>query len=167
MGNNKILVFDIESTSLMGKAFALGAVVLEVTSGKLLDSIQLKSVEHIGECVPWVQENVLPQLEGMPECQSDLELRSAFWDFYQKWKEEAEVWVDAGFPVETKFLMEVAMDDLAERELAMPFPLKDIANFLDVSKKRIELSGLQGLRVHHPLDDSIASAICIIDYFKK
>ena len=40
-----ILVFDVESTSLHGKGFAVGAVVIEKKSGKELDSFIMKSTQ--------------------------------------------------------------------------------------------------------------------------
>lgn len=162
-----ILVFDVECTSLFGTAFAFGAVVIDIKTEKLLDQIELKSLESISDCCGWVKENILPNITDMPSCKTNLELRSVFWKFYQKWKDKAEVWVDVGFPVETNFLNAVANDDLPNREFAMPYPLRDLANFLDVTKSRVEQSGLFDLKQHNPIDDSLASAILIIKLFKN
>lgn len=162
-----ILVFDVESTSLMGSAIAFGAVVVDVQTRKVVDEAQLMSAENLSKCCTWVTENVLPKLNDMPTCETDFELRTAFWYFYKEWKDKAETWSDAGFPVETQFLTNVAKDNLPNREFAMPFPLRDVANFIDVNKDRIKLSGLKNLKRHHPMDDSLASAVAIIKHFKN
>ena len=160
-------MFDVESTSLMGTPFAFGAIIINVKTLEIVDEIQLMSTESLSICCHWVKKNVLPMLTEMPTCETDYQLRSTFWDFYQKWKVKAEIWADASFPVETQFLLKVAKDDLANREFAMPFPLYDVANFIDVSLDRIKLSGLRNLNQHNPTDDSKASAIAIIEHFKN
>lgn len=164
---NKILVFDVENTSLIGSGFAFGAVVADVDTAEIVETIELLSTENLNKCSGWVKENVLDKLKNMPTCKTDLELRTSFWEFYNKWKGKAQIWADAGFPVETQFLTDIAKDDIKNREFAMPYPLHDIANFIDISKNRIELSKLEGLKQHNPKDDSLASTICLINHFKN
>jgi len=163
----QILVFDVENTSLIGNAFAFGAVVVDVKTSELIESIELLSTESLNKCSDWVKENVIPALKDMPVCKTDFELRTTFWNFYTKWKNKAEIWADAGFPVETKFLTDIAKDDIKNREFEMPYPLRDIANFIDVNTDRIKLSGLKNLKRHNPKDDSLASAICLINHLKN
>jgi hypothetical protein len=162
-----ILMFDVENTSLMGSPIAFGAVVVNVETLEIVDKIQLMSTESLSTCSHWVKINVLPKLTKVPTCETDFQLRTAFWNFYQKWKDKAEIWADAGFPVETQFLLKVAKDDLINREFSMPFPLFDVANFIDVAIDRIKRSGLKNLNQHNPMHDSKASAIVIIDHFKN
>ncbi len=162
-----ILVFDVENTSLIGTGFAFGAVVVDVKTSKIIETIELLSSENLDKCSDWVKENVLPKLSDIPVCKTDFELRTAFWKFYQVWKDKTQVWADAAFPVETQFLTDIAKDDIVNREFAMPYPLYDIANFIDVNTDRIKLSSLKNLKIHNPKDDSLASAICIINHFKN
>ena len=162
-----IFVFDVENTSLIGTSIAFGAVVFDIETHKIVDEIQILSNENLNKCSDWVKENVLPEINDMPTCKTDLEMRTTFWNFYTKWKDKAEVWADVAFPVETQFLTDVANDDIKNREFAMPYPLFDIANFIDINEDRIKLSGLQNLKQHNPKDDSLASAVCIINYFKS
>lgn len=160
--HNKILVFDVENTSLIGTGFAFGAVVVDTKTQKILDQTELLSTENLHKCVPWVQQNVLPLLADLPTCKTDHQLRTAFWNFYNKWKSHTQVWADVAFPVETQFLTDVAKDDLADRQFEMPYPLYDVANFVDISVDRIEYSGLKNLKQHNPLHDSWASAVSLI-----
>ena len=162
-----LFVFDVESTSLFGVPFAFGAVVVDVKTAKVIDEIEMKSTENISESCFWVRENVLPNLIDMLTCETNLEMRTAFWNFHTKWKDKADVWADVVFPVEANFLIQVAKDDIANREFEMPYPLRDISNFIDISENRIELSGLKNLKPHNPKDDSLASAIALINYLRK
>ncbi len=162
-----ILVFDVENTSLIGSGFAFGAIVMVVDTQKIIDQIELLSSENINNCSNWVKQNVLTHLKNMPTCKTDFELRSAFWNFYTKWKDNSQIWADCAFPVETQFLTDVAKDDLENREFEMPYPLYDIANFIDIKIDRIELSELKNLKQHKPLHDSHASAVCIANYLSS
>ena len=167
MEKQQIFVFDVENTSLIGIGFAFGAVVIDKQTSKIIDEIELFSLENINKVSDWVRQNVLPELSDMPTCKTDFELRTAFWNFYRKWKDKAQIWADCAFPVETQFLTDIAKDDIVNREFQMPFPLYDVANFIDVSVDRIKFSGLKKLKPHNPKHDSLASAICIINHFKN
>jgi len=156
-----ILVFDVESTKLHGKAFAVGAVVMDLF-GNIIDQMELLATYPMGECNEWVRTNVLPSLEGMPTCITAGALGDAFYEFYQKHKADAEVWVDCGWPVEANFLSSIVNYDPITREFEMPYPLKDISSLIDVDINRNEMSGLKCLRAHHPLDDAKASALCLL-----
>ena len=52
-----IFVFDVESTSLHGKGFAVGVIVLDCATHKQVDSFELKSLEGEKGCSDWVKEN--------------------------------------------------------------------------------------------------------------
>jgi hypothetical protein len=158
-------VFDVESTSLHGTGFAVGAVVYN-PQGQLIDKFELLSIEGESKVCEWVAENVLPYTQSMPTCETDRELRDAFFDFYMRHKDTSDIWCDAGFPVETNFLSAVAQDDIKNRGFAMPFPLKDISTLVDVHNRKEECEYLD-LRTHHPLDDSIASFVCLFDALNK
>jgi hypothetical protein len=152
-----ILVFDVESTSLLGNGFCFGAIVSD-KEGKILDKLSLLSIESLDSCSDWVKENVLPNLDDITKVKTDILLREEFYKFYIKWKDTSDIWVDCGFPVETNFLNKVALDDLESREFNMPYPLYDLCNFVHPDIER-ENKG----KKHNPIDDSIASLKYIID----
>ena len=156
-----ILVFDVESTSLFGSGFAFGVVVYN-RGGSEVDRLELKSKEGQELANDWVKQNVIPHLEDMPSCETDIELRDAFYNFYMKHKETAEIWSDCNFPVETNFLNDVVKDDIEGRQWNMPYPLKDISTVVDININRTEECGIVGLRKHNPLDDAKASAYFLL-----
>jgi hypothetical protein len=156
-----ILVFDVESTSLFGSGFAFGVVVYN-RGGSEVDRLELKSKEGQGLANDWVKQNVIPHLEDMPSCETDRELRDAFYNFYMKHKETAEIWSDCNFPVETNFLNDIVKDDIEARQWNMPYPLKDISTIVDINIDRVIESGMTELRKHNPLDDAKASAYFLL-----
>lgn len=158
---DNILLFDVESTSLHGTGFAVGAIVVN-KYGSEIDRFELLSKEGSTKVGDWVKKNVLPNLSDMPTCETDKDLRTAFFDFYMKHKETAEIWSDVNFPVETNFLSAIVNDNLAERELSMPYPLKDASTLVDVSIDRCAECGIADLRKHNPLDDSRASVYFLL-----
>lgn len=157
----EILVFDVESTDLYGEGFAFGAIVMKI-DGTIIDQLQLLSKEGAKKANQWVTENVLPHLTDMPTCETQKELRSAFYSFYFKYKSTVKVWSDCNYPVETNFLAAVVADDKESREWNMPFPLMDISTIVDNNIDRMAECGIQGLKKHNPLDDSKASAAMLI-----
>jgi len=157
-----IMMFDVEATSLHGPGFAVGAIVVNKTTGKLMDTFQLMSARGSGEVNSWGWENVVPVLMDMPKCEYRQELRQRFFEFYRRWAPVCDIWGDCIFPVETNFLSEITEDDTIEREFLMPYPLYDLANFIDVNLDRNDECGLKNLRKHHPLDDCIASVVLLL-----
>lgn len=157
-----ILVFDVKSTGLFGTGFAVGAVVMD-QSGKEIDRFELVSLEELAKADEWLQQHVIPHLKKMPTCGYAWTLRERFYEFYLKHKDTAEIWVDCGFPRETNFLNEIFKDTARE----LPYPLMDIAVYVDVYLDRIELSGLKGLQEHNPLHGAIASATVLIKAKKQ
>lgn len=156
-----ILIFDVEATSLHGTGFAVGAVVVN-RGGTEVCRFELKSKEGEALANDWVKQTVIPHLEDMPFCNTDRELRDAFYDFYMRNKDTAEIWSDCNFPVETNFLSAIVNDDLEGRQWTMPYPLKDISTIVDIDIDRAIESGMTELRKHNPLDDSRASAYFLL-----
>ncbi len=159
-------VFDVESTSLFGTGFAVGAVVVN-EDGEELDKFYLMSEEGAAKASDWVKENVLPKLIHYPTCSTDNELRHEFFGFYLKHKDTADIYSDVNFPVETNFLTAVYNDYPKDREFMMPYPLLDVANFVDVKIDRIKECGIPNLMAHNPLHDSRASAALLINHLKS
>ncbi len=153
-----ILIFDVESASLYGSGFAVGAIVAD-NKGNILDQFALMSTDAAKRSSPWVKENVLPHLKtGIDTCKTSQELRKQFYLWYMKHKDTCKVFADVSYPVETNFLNAIVWDNLHEREWDMPFPLYDVANFVDVNIDRAAVHpSYRALRKHHPLDDAKAS----------
>lgn len=158
-----ILVFDVESISLHGSGFAVGAIVVN-RGGIEIDSFELLSKEGLENVNDWVKANVLPHLKDMPRCDSDFILRDKFYEFYMKYKETAEIWSDCNFPVETNFLSEIVKDDFENRQWNMPYPLKDISTIVDINIDRALECGINNLKKHNPFDDAKASAYLLLQY---
>ena len=85
-----ILVFDVESTSLHGSGFAVGAIVIDRT-GKYIDQFELLSIEGASKASEWVQDNIIPNLKDMPTCAYDYTLRNLFFEFYMKHKNQSSL----------------------------------------------------------------------------
>ncbi|MCF8245532.1 MAG: hypothetical protein K9J37_13660 [Saprospiraceae bacterium] len=157
-----ILVFDCEAVHLHGVTFAAAALVIDRSTRQILDQFELLAEEGIPMCGDWVQENVLPHLGDLPTCKTSKELRDRFFQFYQQHKGTADIFSDVNFPVETNFLSAIVADDPEKRQFEMPYPLYDVANFVDVNIERFAACGIPNLRKHHPLDDALASGICYL-----
>jgi hypothetical protein len=166
MKKENIFIFDVESTSLYGTGFAVGAVVYNL-GGTEVDRFEMLSVQGAWDANPWVKENVIPHLKDMPEVMYNITLRQKFYQFYLKHKDTADIWSDCNFPVETNFLAEIVKDSPTDREFAMPYPLKDISTIVDINIDRAKECGIPGLRKHNPLDDARASAYFLLKELNK
>ena len=61
---NNIFVFDVESTSLHGSGFAVGAIVVNKIKVEI-DRFELLSIEGATKANDWVKENVIPNLKEL------------------------------------------------------------------------------------------------------
>lgn len=157
-----IFVFDVESTSLHGKAFAVGVIVIDCNTGREIDHLLLKSKESEKDASDWVKQNVIPFLQSVPSVETDKEMRDQFWAIYQKYRKDSYIWADVAYPVETNFLEQVYGDDPAQREFEMPYPLHDIADHLDAEIDRANFSELSGVIKHDPYWDAKSSAYSLL-----
>lgn len=158
-----ILVFDVESTSLHGKAFAIGAVVINIDTEEEIDRFLLKSKESEKDANDWVKQNVIPYVKHLPSVETDREMRDQFWNFYKKHQPTSYIWADVGYPVETNFLEQLYRDNPEQREFEMPYPLHDLANHLNTDIDRIDFSELGPAAIKHdPYWDAKASALSIL-----
>lgn len=159
-----IMVFDVEATRLHGRGFAVGAVVINKITNKILAAFSLLSTDGADSANIWVRENVLPHLEDMPTCRELHTLNDEFYCFYKKWKDSCDIWSDCNFPVETTFLADVARGDINQREFEMPYPLYDLCNFMSADIDRYkEIGEMAGVVKHNPVYDSVTSAVFILD----
>lgn len=158
------LSIDAESDGLYGEAFAIGAAVLS-SKGEVMAAFSGKAEENRVQSA-WVRENSLPHLSDLPVYDTRKQLREAFWAFYLQWRERCVILADVPYPVEVGLLRQCVAGDLQGREFLGPFPLIDLASVLyarglDPLLDRMAFCGVQNRR-HHPLDDAIASGLCLI-----
>lgn len=165
----KYFTFDAETDGLYGQAFAIAAAVVD-EQGNVLDSFCEKCVEP-GIRDAWTRKNCLPYLSEIPDCESRAALRQHFWAFYMRYRDDCVIVADVPCPVEAGLLRACVEDDLETRRSQGPYPLIDVASVLfahgiDPDVNRMAYSGYQGKR-HHPLDDAVASVLCIIKAMKS
>lgn len=168
---SKYMIFDVESVGLHGEGFAVGYVVVN-GDGKTLE-------EGMFHCDPdlanggdtdrrWVGDNVpeLDQSHGF--CAYPADVRFAFWDVWQLWKERgATLWADCAWPVEARFLAQCVDDDLEGRAWEGPYPLHEIATaaMLCGRDPLVTLDRLPNeLPSHNPLNDARQSARVFLEY---
>ena len=163
----KIFSLDAETNGLWGQAFAIAAVVKSDAG----------SIQFIGTCPiegqvdPWVKENVLPniEVEEYNKYPSYKMLLKAFIDFYKKYKEDSDIIVHVGMPVEAKLFIDAhAMGILGDWEA--PFPLIDISAYPEIgisvdtyNKQNGIVNPHQG-SPHNPLYDSWAALVAYEHY---
>lgn len=169
------MVIDVESSSLVGTPIAVGWGVFRKDDCDIVagGAIRLSSSE-IDKTKPsdFVRQNVIPAITGILATDSPAHFREFFWEHYQKYVPSCDIWVDCGFPVETGFFRDVAMDDLPNREFKLPYPLYDLGNFLHPNIKRVPLGEephVDFLRLpeHHPIRDLVASAAEIWELYRR
>lgn len=166
----KIVSVDAETNGLWGQAFAIAAVTY--VDGAM-DSEFIGRCPIDGEVNPWVADNVLPQIKGIPEdYPSYASLVAAFARYYLDNKQDADVIAHIPFPVETRMFSD-AHDMEFIGDWDAPFPLIDVASclaqagkdptsvdkYIDDNKLIIHGGCLPG-ETHNPLYDARAAAVC-------
>lgn len=168
----KVFSFDAETNGLWGQAFAIAAV-LQGSDGSNIEFLGRCPIE--GEINPWVKENVLPQMEGIPTNYSSYKkLLEAFMKFYMDNKEGATVIVHMGLPVESRLFIDAHnMGIIGDWDA--PYPLVDISAFPHVGTSVDTYNKDHGLEgqipsltggTHNPLYDSYA-ALVAYNYVKS
>ncbi len=161
--HTKLLSFDLETNGLHGKAFAVGAAVMDA-EGNILDEFTARArlTEKVDD---WVKDNVLPAIVDMPITHNNYtELREAFWEWYIEAEQEVDyVIVNNGYPVEYRFLLDCQDANIDERYWQHPFPLLELSSIMIMTEhgagssrralKKI-LDEDFGLKIHHPLEDA-------------
>ena len=135
------LVFDAESVGLHGEAFAVAAVVIDADSGEEIASMYAACDSAKAQATPgdeiaaraWLAVNCLPHLPP-PNRSTPGEIRDTFWHFMQLHARRGQgvVWADCGWPVEARFLIACAEDDMVNREWTGPYPLYEITTLEDM-----------------------------------
>lgn len=124
----KVFSFDAETNGLWGLAFSIAALVYDESGIEIARFVGRCPIQ--GDINPWVADNVLPQMAGIPETHSSYEeLCAAFAAFYLENKGDAAVIAHCPVPVESSLLKDMhGMGFIGDWD--GPFPLIDIAGML-------------------------------------
>ncbi len=166
-----VFAVDAESYGLYGDAFAIGVSVrhpftnIEVDKFFAWHDVSLvPGFDPTSDDTKWLAANVPPftaLTHGTP-ASTPKALRTAFWRFYQEWRDRGIVVVaDCGTPVEAWLFRQCVLDEPG-RTWNGPFPLHDVATRrLD---NNMEPTGKddaarfprlpEEARLHHPLCDA-------------
>ena len=169
--SRKVFSWDAETNGLWGAAFAIGAVLYE-------DGVETKKFYArcpiAGNVAPWVQENVLPQMEELPETHNTYcGMIEAFAKFFIENKENADVVFHMGVPVEARVVIDMhEFGYIGDWDGA--YPWLDIAGNLAQAgfdptsvdaynvSHGIEVPQPEAGGTHNPLYDSRAAALCYL-----
>ena len=165
----RIFSFDAETNGLWGEAFAIGARVYDAASGEVLAQFVGRSPIQ-GDVDGFVQDKVLPQMTEIAVSHADYgALLADFAKFYLANKQDADVIVHMGVPVEAKLLIDMRARGLIG-DWDGPYPLHDVAGFLAqagedptsvdgyVRKHGLVITGDFAGGTHNPLYDSEVAA---------
>lgn len=166
-------VFDVESVGLHGEGFAVGGGVF-LENGAIqygftfaCDPREAKGEDSDRE---WVNENI-PLID--PTHRSPKQVRKAFWNEWVKAKArnpEITMAAECGWPVEANFLHACIADDPEDRKWKGPYPLHDIASFMQAAgmdpMKTYERTASE-LPAHHPYADAVLSARLLSEAIRK
>lgn len=163
--NKKILSLDAETNGLYGDAFSIGAILMDKETGKE-EKRFLARCPIFEEIDPFVRDNVLPQMESIITTNpTDTSMLADFIDFFQENKENADVIVHMGCPVEAKLFID-AVDMGFMGPFDGPYPLVDIATYQEIWDKVDSYNKKHGIVVpdcqggtHNPLYDCYAAAL--------
>ena len=169
----KVLSIDAETNGLWGQAFAIAATLHERWEGTetkyFIGRCPIK-----GEVNSWVEENVLPQIQGLKVTYNSYEeLLKDFIAFYMENKENADIVVHMGLPVESKLFLDAhAMGFLGDWDA--PYPLIDICTFPEIHTSVDGYCEKHGIIIektiggtHNPLYDCRAAAEAYMHYLEN
>ncbi|MDD4108601.1 MAG: hypothetical protein PHH93_07775 [Prolixibacteraceae bacterium] len=164
----KIFSFDAETNGLWGKAFAIGALVYDENGAEIARFVgRLPDTEVTDQ---WVKDNVLPQITDIPVTYQNYEqLLADFALFYKENKQDADIIVHMGVPVESKVLIDMhTLGFIGDWD--GPYPLHDVSGNLQaagadptsvdkfVAEYNLSVGKFEG-GTHNPLYDSAAAAV--------
>ena len=172
----KIFSFDAETNGLLGRAFALSAVVLEngIETARFIERCPIE-----GEVDGWVKENVLPQMADIPvTCTSYEEMLRKFFGFFKEHKNDSDVIFHMGLPVEARVIIDAhdlgilgAFEgaypwiDLSGVLLGKGFDPTTVDGYNASHNIVVSMDDVIG-GTHNPLYDSRAAALCYLDLMR-
>ncbi|MFA5827198.1 MAG: hypothetical protein WC839_01725 [Candidatus Paceibacterota bacterium] len=171
----KLFSFDAETNGLWGKAFAIGAIVYGKNGEELARFVGRCPFE--GKINEWVENNVLPQISDIPVTSENYdEMLKKFAKFYLANKNDADIIVHMGVPVESSLLKDMHTSGHIG-DWDGPYPLIDLAGMLlqanedptsvDNYIKKYGLEIRDFGSTHNPLYDSEVAAKVYLHLLQK
>lgn len=173
MKNTKILSVDAETNGLWGQSFSIGAILMDKVTGTIEEQFIARC--PICGCVnDWVRDNVLPAMEGIVDTHEDYpSMLKDFIVWYMERKDNADVIVHMGLPVEAKLFLD-AHEFGFIKDFDGPYPLVDISAFPEINVSVDAYNEKHGIPIpeliggtHNPLYDSITAAMAYNDIVNK
>jgi DNA polymerase III epsilon subunit-like protein len=164
---------DAETNGLWGDPFQIGAVLVE--DGTIKQEKTWKCPIK-GDINPWVEQNVLPKIENIPNTHSSLdEMLQDFANWYLSNKNMPVLW-HMGHVVEV-YLFRLLVEKGYIGEFDAPYTPIELSMLLQykgfapdsvdgyLKEKAIKIDNIEG-GVHNALYDAFASALCYLDLIK-
>lgn len=156
--DKKLLFIDVESDGLYGSFLTVALIVTDSKGNEIERAYYGIKRENMHVTEVWVEENVIPKLGVYEECENESELLEKAWSLWQKYRENAYVVCDVGFPVEARFWEKCTRLDLEKNTFKAPFPLVDISSMLlakgiDPLMDRTKILGIEEDMVHNAMFD--------------
>lgn len=135
----KIFSFDAETNGLWGEVFAISAAVY--SDGKMVADFTAY-LGPDGVTDGWVQDNVLPKLEGLDKTHDSYDqMLAAFAEFYKANKADADIIAHMGVPVEAKVLLDMHTKGYIG-DWDGPYPFLDVAGVLKAKRDTTPLRSI-------------------------
>ena len=162
----RILSMDAETNGLWGQAFSIGAILYDADGTETARFVGRCPIE--GEANPWVSENVLPQMAGIPETHASYEvLLRSFMEWRSAHKEGAVELVHMGVPVEARLFLDAHEAGIIG-DWDGPYPLVDASAIPEIGDSVDGYNAAHGISpdpaefaggTHNPLYDAAAAAV--------
>lgn len=171
MKSRIVLVIDVESIGLHGQGYAVGAVLLNGRE-------EISAFRYA--CPPgnangsdfdrkWVSENI-PEIPCTHDAPFGVE--EAFWGQWERIKKahpDAVMAAECGWPVEANFLEACIQNDEPNRRFAGPYPLHEIASFMEAAgmDPMASYPYEAGEQKHDPLADARQSSRLLLEALRR
>jgi len=167
-----LVIIDVESNGLWGQPFAVGAVRM-TSGGRVIRSFGMRcNIDEVPD--EWIINNEIEEmLEEFPKVDNVGDLMAEFMGWYGG-EGDRNTFVDAGFPVDCRFL-DIMRTSTKWRSYS-PYPLYDISSIImaageppnvDRLEYAEELIGEKRGVAHDPLWDAELSGLCAIRALRK
>lgn len=158
------IVFDVETVGLHGEAWQVGAVVMD-DDWSIVQQVCWTANRDHARGTRFAHEWCDRMCGSSAESKlTPYNLRDGFYALWRAYAQKpggCEMWADAGWPVEARFLLDVINDDHGRREWEGPYPLHEIGTviMLKGGDCRQPLPRLADEKpIHHALNDARQSA---------
>lgn len=161
----KILSLDAETNGLYGDAFSIAVILMDKETGEEEKTFLARCPVN-GKIQDFVKDNVLPAISSVKETHKNYkDMLKDFISFFMENKQDADVVVHMGTPVESKLFIDAFNMDLMGM-FDGPYPLVDICTHSAIWDSVDKYNKEHGIVVpecsggtHNPLYDCYAAAL--------